>query len=84
MLVEEKRIMKLILEYEEEDLESLKNTLNIIDFLIENFQSSLVKEIYNEVTGECINRFDLYKVTGIINGLLTNREWLVEDTEYNY
>ena len=84
MLIEEKRIMKMILEYEEEDFESLKNTLDIINFLIENFESGLVKEIYSSVTGESINRFDLYKVKGIINGLLTNREWLVEDTEYNY
>lgn len=79
MLAEEKRTIKLIVEYERKEYESLVSTLDIIDFLIENFESELRKGMGSIATGEYISKFDLYKVKGIINGLLTNTEWLLEE-----
>lgn len=79
MLAEEKRTIKLIVEYERKEYESLVSTLDIIDFLIENFESELREGMGSIATGEYISKFDLYKVKGVINGLLTNTEWLLEE-----
>lgn len=79
MLVTEKRMVKMQVEYDKKDYESLENTLDIIDFLIENFEDDLVKGIGSIATGEYISKFDLYTVKGIIDGLLTNTQWLIEE-----
>ena len=79
MLVTEKRMVKMQVEYDKKDYESLENTLDIIDFLIENFESDLIKGMGSIVTGEYISKVELYRVKGIINGLLTNTQWLLEE-----
>ena len=79
MLVTEKRMVKMQVEYDKKDYESLENTLDIIDFLIENFESELVKGMGSIVTGEYISKFELYKVKGVLDGLLRNTEWLLEE-----
>lgn len=79
MLAEEKRSIKLIIEYERKEYESLAITLDIIDFLIEHFESELRGGMSSIATGEYISKLDLYQVKGIINGLLTNTQWLLEE-----
>lgn len=83
MLIEEKRIVKIKVGYDKKEYESLEKTLNIIDCLIADFEDNSAKGMGSIATGEYISKMDLYRVKGIVDGLLTNTEWLLEG-EYEY
>ena len=79
MLVIKKKIISMETVYERKERDSLQNTFDIINLLIDEFEESQIRWIHNDATGECIDETDLYRLRDNLEKLLSNRKWVVEE-----
>lgn len=78
MLIVEKKITKVIVGFDDKEIISLRDTYSMVDNLITTLDENKTKEFMNPMTGEIIDRNDLSRILGVISGLDSCGEWVLE------
>lgn len=77
MLIVEKKITKVIVGLDDNEIASLNDVYSIADNLIITLDENNAEEFMNPTTGEIIDRDDLSRMLGIISGLKHCGEWVL-------
>ena len=78
MLVTEKKITRVRVGLDDNEIASLNDVYSMADCFIETLDENKAKMFMNPATGEIIDRDDLMRMCGIISGLNHCREWVLE------
>lgn len=78
MLIVEKKVTRVIVGFDDKEMISLRDVYSMVDNLITTLDENKAEEFMNPMTGEIIDRNDLSRMLGVISGLDSNGEWVLE------
>ena len=78
MLIVEKKVTRVIVDFDDKEMISLRDVYSMVDNLITTLDENKAKEFMNPMTGEIIDRNDLSRMLGVISGLDSCGEWVLE------
>jgi hypothetical protein len=77
MLIVEKKITKVIVGLDDNEIASFNDVYSIADDLITTLDENKATDFMNPATGEIIDRDDLSRILGVISGLKHCGEWVL-------
>ena len=78
MLVTEKKITRVRVGLDDNEIASLNGVYSMADCFIEILDENKAKMFMNPATGEIIDKEDLKRLRGVLQGISHCREWVLE------
>lgn len=78
MLVTEKKITRVMVHLDNDEIICLEDSKDILEYLETILTENGAKEFVSTSTGEVIDMEDLLRLKGILSGLISCKEWILE------
>jgi hypothetical protein len=78
MLVTEKKITRVMVHLDNDEIVCLEDSKDILEYLETILKENGAKEFVSTSTGEAIDMEDLLRLKGILSGLISCKEWILE------
>jgi hypothetical protein len=78
MFVTEKKITRVMVHLDSDEIVCLEDSKDILEYLEVILKENGAKEFVSTSTGEVIDMEDLLRLKGILSGLISCKEWILE------
>jgi hypothetical protein len=78
MLVTEKKITRVKIQLDNNEMNCLEDSRDMMECLEIILKENKAKELVNPSTGEVIDIEDFLRLQGVLNGLIHCKEWILE------